>query len=67
MVQTQRMVSSSWPPKVSSIKSKLKSTIPIGRFAAPVEIAEFASWLVSEKNTYISGQNLIIDGGFVRV
>jgi 3-oxoacyl-[acyl-carrier protein] reductase len=51
----------------SKEQQKIKSTIPIGRFAAPVEIAEFASWLVSEKNTYISGQNLIIDGGFVRV
>jgi len=25
------------------------------------------SWLVSEENTYISGQNIMIDGGFSRV
>lgn len=42
-------------------------TIPMGRLAHPSEIAEFVLWLVSEKNTYISGQNLLIDGGFTRV
>ena len=31
------------------------------------EIASLVSWLVSEENTYISGQNLMIDGGFSRV
>jgi 3-oxoacyl-[acyl-carrier protein] reductase len=31
------------------------------------EIASFISWLVSEENTYLTGQNLIIDGGFSRV
>ena len=45
----------------------LESRIPIGRMAQPVEIATFASWLVGPDNTYISGSNLIIDGGLVRV
>ncbi|EKD74047.1 MAG: Dehydrogenases with different specificities (short-chain alcohol dehydrogenases) [uncultured bacterium] len=41
--------------------------IPIKRLGKPEEIANFVAWLVSEENTYISGQNLIIDGGFTRV
>jgi len=41
--------------------------VPIGRLAAPQEIAAFVAWLASEDNTYISGQNLVIDGGFTRV
>lgn len=41
--------------------------VPIGRMARPAEIAAFASWLVGPENTYISGSNLIIDGGLVRV
>lgn len=41
--------------------------IPIKRLAKPEEIASFVAWLVSEENTYISGQNLVIDGGFTRV
>jgi 3-oxoacyl-[acyl-carrier protein] reductase len=39
----------------------------MGRLGNPEEVAEFILWLCSDKNTYISGQNLIIDGGFVRV
>ena len=37
------------------------------RVAQPEEIAAFASWLVGPENSYISGSNLIIDGGLVRV
>jgi len=38
--------------------------IPLGRFAEPKEVAELVSFLISEKNTYINGQCLIMDGGF---
>ena len=46
---------------------KLLSSVPIGRMASPEEIANFIVWLGSEKNSYITGQNISIDGGFVRV
>jgi NAD(P)-dependent dehydrogenase (short-subunit alcohol dehydrogenase family) len=42
------------------------ATVPIGRLATVDEVAEFVYWLGSEQNTYISGQNLAIDGGFTR-
>jgi len=38
--------------------------IPLGRFAEPEEIAELVSFLISDKNTYINGQCITIDGGF---
>lgn len=38
-------------------------TIPLGRFAQPKEIANFALFLCSDLNTYITGQSLIVDGG----
>jgi 3-oxoacyl-[acyl-carrier protein] reductase len=41
--------------------------IPIGRLGQPEEIAALVAWLVSPENTYISGQNIVIDGGFSRV
>ena len=47
--------------------SKLKDQIPIKRLGHTSEIASLVSWLVSEENTYMTGQNLIIDGGFTRV
>lgn len=40
------------------------SLIPLGRLASTAEIAELVFFLCSEKNTYITGQNIIIDGGY---
>ena len=41
--------------------------IPIKRLGQVNEIASLVSWLVSNENSYISGQNIMIDGGFTRV
>lgn len=38
--------------------------IPLGRLANPSEIANLVEFLISDKNTYITGSCLIIDGGF---
>lgn len=40
--------------------------IPVGRLGQPSEVAALASWLVSDENSYMSGQNLLIDGGLTR-
>lgn len=37
---------------------------PLGRFAETSEVAEFVSFLASEKASFISGSTHIIDGGF---
>lgn len=38
--------------------------IPVGRMARPEEIAGVVRFLVSEENTYLTGQNVVVDGGF---
>jgi 3-oxoacyl-[acyl-carrier protein] reductase len=43
---------------------KIYGEIPLGRFAEPEEIAEIVYDLGSEKNTYITGQKIVVDGGF---
>lgn len=43
--------------------NSLVTRIPLGRLANPDEIANAILFLVSNLNTYITGQNLIIDGG----
>jgi 3-oxoacyl-[acyl-carrier protein] reductase len=43
----------------------LCATVPLRRLASVDEIADFAYYLGSEKNTYISGQTIPIDGGFL--
>ena len=37
--------------------------LPIRRHAMPPEIAEHVAWLASERNTYVTGQVLTVDGG----
>ena len=44
----------------------LVATVPMRRLARPGEIAAFVAWLASPENTFISGQNLPIDGGYTR-
>ncbi|MGE4266589.1 MAG: SDR family NAD(P)-dependent oxidoreductase [Deferribacterales bacterium] len=46
-------------------QAKIKSTIPLGRFAEPCEIAKVVRFLGSEDNTYITGQVITADGGFL--
>jgi NAD(P)-dependent dehydrogenase (short-subunit alcohol dehydrogenase family) len=46
---------------------QIVSTVPIHRMANVEEIARFVVWLGSPDNTYITGQNIAIDGGFSRV
>lgn len=45
---------------------KLIADVPAGRLGQPEEIAAFVAWLAGPENTYISGQNIAIDGGFTR-
>lgn len=47
--------------------NKLLSQVPVGRMGSVEEIAKFVVWLSSKENTYITGQNIAIDGGFTRV
>lgn len=46
---------------------QILSTIPIRRMASVEEIARLVCWLSGPENTYITGQNIAIDGGFSRV
>lgn len=47
--------------------SSWADAIPIRRLASTVEIAKAAYWLVSPENSYMSGQNVVIDGGLARI
>lgn len=42
----------------------IAADIPLRRFAEPKEIASLIYFLGSEENTYITGQKIVIDGGF---
>jgi NAD(P)-dependent dehydrogenase (short-subunit alcohol dehydrogenase family) len=42
----------------------IRRTIPMQRLAEPEEIAWLVAFLCSEQNTYLTGQCLLIDGGY---
>lgn len=44
--------------------TSLQAAIPLGYLGKPNDIAKAAMFLCSPDNTYITGHNLIIDGGF---
>jgi len=44
----------------------LTQAVPLRRMAGVEEIAAFIAWLAGPENTYLTGQNIAIDGGFTR-
>ena len=47
--------------------NQLALQVPAQRIGTPEEVAIFVAWLAGPDNTYISGQNIAVDGGFTRV
>jgi len=48
-----------------TVNQRMRSLHPIGRFGKPMEVAEAVLWLCSDKASFITGQSLGIDGGFL--
>lgn len=46
-------------------KKSLEEEIPLGRFGNPVEIGKLVVFLASEDSSYITGQIIRADGGFI--
>lgn len=46
---------------------QLVAAVPARRLGTIEEVARFVVWLSSPDNTYLTGQNIAIDGGFTRV
>lgn len=44
---------------------EMASKVPMARLASPEEISRIILFLASDLNTYMTGQNIIVDGGFV--
>ena len=46
-------------------ETQLRHAVPAGRAGTPVEIADLVSFLLSSKATYITGQDIVVDGGLI--
>jgi NAD(P)-dependent dehydrogenase (short-subunit alcohol dehydrogenase family) len=49
-----------------SRRERVEHAVPLGRVAAPAEVAETVAWLVSAAAGYITGQDIVVDGGLGR-
>jgi NAD(P)-dependent dehydrogenase (short-subunit alcohol dehydrogenase family) len=50
-----------------SFVSRYEAKVPLGRLGKPDDIAPAVSFLLSDEAKYITGQNLIVDGGWTAI
>jgi NAD(P)-dependent dehydrogenase (short-subunit alcohol dehydrogenase family) len=50
-----------------SFISRYESKVPLGRLGQPADIAPGVSFLLSDESKYITGHNLVIDGGWTAI
>jgi NAD(P)-dependent dehydrogenase (short-subunit alcohol dehydrogenase family) len=50
-------------PDPARERAENESTIPMGRFGQPADIAAAVAYLLSDEAAYITGTNLVVDGG----
>ncbi len=58
------MIKTIFPPDKLDALAK---SVPMKRLAQPAEIAKAVVWLASAENGYVTGQNILVDGGLSRL
>lgn len=51
---------------VRDVEQRVIGQIPVGRIGEPRELAALAAFLASDKASYITGQSIVVDGGWTR-
>lgn len=51
----------------TDLKSSLEQLHPIGRLGEPREVAEVVCFLLSDKASFVSGSQIVVDGGYLSV
>jgi NAD(P)-dependent dehydrogenase (short-subunit alcohol dehydrogenase family) len=51
--------------RVPQIHKHVLNCHPIGRLGKPGEIAEAVVWMCSDRASFMTGQSLVLDGGYL--
>jgi NAD(P)-dependent dehydrogenase (short-subunit alcohol dehydrogenase family) len=63
--ETPLMWSNVAPHDVPGLRQRISDEVPLGRLAEPGEPARGVAWLLSEESSYVTGSNLVCDGGIL--
>jgi 3-oxoacyl-[acyl-carrier protein] reductase len=66
LVELAQAVSGRTGETVEAVYAGWEREIPMGRLAEPEELAALAAFLCSEKASYITGQSVAVDGGWIK-
>lgn len=61
----RRIESDMSPDSPTAVKDGFTATVPFGRYATSMEVAELALFLASDESKYITGCTHLIDGGMI--
>ncbi len=60
-------VAKTYPGREAEMMAKLSAAQPVGRMGTPEEIAQLALYLCSDAASFITGTDVLIDGGFTNL
>ena len=60
-------VTKTYPGREAEMLKTLSESQPIGRMGTPQEVARLALFLCSEDSSFITGTDVLLDGGFTRI
>jgi NAD(P)-dependent dehydrogenase (short-subunit alcohol dehydrogenase family) len=52
--------------QVGDVAQRRDTAVPIGRVAKPKDIADVVTFLASDRARYITGSDIVADGGFAQ-
>jgi 3-oxoacyl-[acyl-carrier protein] reductase len=58
-------MSGSTGKSVEEVKNEAQARIPLGRYGSPPEFGDMVAFLASERASYVTGINVVVDGGML--
>jgi NAD(P)-dependent dehydrogenase (short-subunit alcohol dehydrogenase family) len=65
LTDTMQVLLEKNPENKEAITTSVSTKVPLGRMATPEEIAKGILFLASDESSYITGVELVIDGGYI--